>query len=255
MAMFIGILFAVIPAMALLYRMLHRFEGFFDEKRLFKFLLIGMLVGSVVTVVEVVFLRFHEPFRLQSATWRAGFITLIATYPLIEGAAKTAILNWHTLAGRPDTPYYGVAVGLGFGASSTFMLVGLAYAFLLSSAEVALLSHVELIVFGTLMFTLFVGGIGFNAIAGVQIAKATAERDLLRALGIGTALALPFYTAYYVFWSASTVVGRFSAPIILVLVAVWALDRFGQQALEGIVPDELARQVRRDLRKSGRDAP
>lgn len=252
LAMFAGIVFAVIPAMAILYRVLHRFEGFFDEKRLFKMLMVGMAVGGAVTLVELIALGFHDPFVLQRRGLRVGVISLAATYPLIEGAAKTAALNWHTLAGRRDTPYYGVAFGLGFGAILTFILVGREFSRLLVAPGFALLTHIEIALTSVVLFVLFLSGMILHAVSGALVGKATGERDVLKALGYGAVVALPFYLAYGIFWAHPEAWARNLAPFASLALAWWLLERFGMGTLESIVPEDLAKQVRRDQRKRAR---
>ena len=252
-SMFVAVLFSVLPAMGLMYVMLDRFEGFFDEKRVFKFLVVGLILGAVVVLVELLLLRFHDPGRLIGTPVMVGLPLLAVGYPLLESVAKTAALNWHTVAGRPDAPYYGSALGIGFGAILTFITVGRGVrAFLL--APVPGVTHLEIGVFFTLLFLLFLGGIMAHAASGAVIGRFTGDADPLRALGYGTAILVPFYIGYYVVYTAppSRLGGlTILVPLAVVLYGVVML-RYVRRLMDRIVPEDLAKQVRRDMRRRRR---
>lgn len=256
LAMFVAVFFSVIPAMALLYVMLGRFEGFFDEKRLFKYLVVGLVAGAVVVLIQIVVLRFHEPARLASHPVQVGLPILAIGYPLLESAAKVAVLNYHTIAGRRDAPFYGTSFGLGFGAILTFITVGRGVrAFLIAPAPGV--THLQITIFFTLLFMLFLGGIMLHAVTGTIIAKHTADSDPLRAFGWGTVLGAPFYLGYYFLYTTPpTALGgamTLGIPFAMLLIGIIAVRYAIFKVLDKVVPDEIAKEVRRDLRRKRRE--
>jgi hypothetical protein len=251
LAMFIGVLFSALPAMGLLYVMLNRYEGFFDEKRVFKYFAIGLATGAAITLLQVVVLRFHDPVHLLSTPTAAGLPILVAGYPLLESAMKTIVMNWRTMAGRRDSPYYGTALGLGFGAILTFIVVGHSVRRTLALPETALISHVELFLFFFLIFLLFLGGIMAHAAAGTVIASMTARNLPARGLLWGAVIGMPFYLGYYLVYTAPAQAAFWSLliPFGVLLYGIVAVRWVIRNILDGVVPEELAREVRRDIRK------
>lgn len=257
LSMFVAVLFSVIPSMGLLYVMLDRFEGFFDEKRLFKFLVVGLLMGGAIVFIQVLLLRFHDPGRLLGTPIEIGLPLLAIGYPLLEATSKVAVLNWRTIAGRRDAPYYGASFGIGFGAVFTFITVaGGVRTFLLAPPPGV--SHLEIGIFFTLLFLLFLGGIMIHATIGTVIARLTGDRDPLRALGWGTVLGVPFYVGYYFLYT--TPPGTAGAFTILIPLAVLFYGILGvrysiRNILEKVVPEEMAKEIRRDMRRKRREGP
>lgn len=256
--MFIAIFFSVIPAMVLLYFMLGPFEGFFDEKKLFKYLVIGLVAGAVIVFLEIMVLRFHEPFRLLGQPLQIGLPILAVGYPLIEAASKVAVMNWHSIAGRRDAPFYGTAFGLGFGAILTFITVGGGIrAFLLAPPPGV--SHLEIGIFFALLFLLFLGGIMAHAVTGAVIGRYTGDSDPIRALGWGTVLGAPFYVGYYFLYTTqpTDLMGAsatLAIPFLVLLYGIIAVRYAIYRILDKVVPEELAKEVRRDLRRKIRES-
>jgi hypothetical protein len=257
LAMFVAVFFSVIPAMVLLYFMLGRFEGFFDEKRLFKYLVIGLVAGAVIVLLQLLILRFHEPGRLLAHPIHVGLPILAIGYPLIEAASKVAVMNYHTIAGRRDAPFYGTSFGLGFGAILTFITVGRGIREFLLFPPPGV-THLEIGIFFTLLFLLFLGGIMLHAVTGTVIGKFTGDSDPLRALGWGTVLGAPFYLGYYFLYTTPpTQLGgamTLGIPFAMLFIGIVAVRFAVFRILDKVVPDEIAKEVRRDLRRKRRGA-
>src|SRR5688500_16733553 len=101
--------------MGFLYLLLRSYQPFFSAKRIFRTFFVGMLMGAAVTLLE----RVLGPPAPAPAVL-ALFAVLLG---LLEALAFAAVLNWRSYRGRRDTPYYGVAFGLGFGASHALFLM------------------------------------------------------------------------------------------------------------------------------------
>lgn len=246
-ATFVAVLFSVIPAMALMYVMLQRYEGFFDEKRLFKFLMMGLVAGAIVTIIELVLLGLHDPSKILATPPLTALLVLGIGYPALEAAAKVAVLNWHSIAGSKDAPYYGTALGLGVGAIATFIIVARGIVALLTGPQAQFLSHFQLITFHLLLFLLFVGGIMAHAASGTIVAGRTAIHEPLRGLFMGTLVVAPFYLGYWAVYSAQ---GFWSIiiPFAVLGYGFWVVHYAMNKVLDPIVPEDLAKQVRRDRR-------
>lgn len=99
-----GVIIAgIVTTLLILWFSLRRYEGYFSEKKLFLSFLAGIAVGFVVVVLEFL-------------TSGVSIVIAIIAFPLIEQLSKLMILNYKVFRGGKDTPIYGLAVGLGFGA-------------------------------------------------------------------------------------------------------------------------------------------
>src|SRR5205085_1980466 len=113
----------IVPAMGLLWLMLHRYEGYFEDARVFFSLVAGFFVGIVVAFLESQF-DFAGTASLQAYGTLPAFILFVAGYAFLEAGAKTAVLGLSRFRKRKDTPYYAASFGLGFGAMVALAFVG-----------------------------------------------------------------------------------------------------------------------------------
>lgn len=247
-AMFIGVLFGLLPAMGLLYFMLHRYEGFFEDKRIFLFLVFGMVMGGFVTAIEIV-MGFHRQDFLQATTFSVAFPLLVGFYPLLESAAKTVVLNWGTVRSRKDTPYYAIPLGLGFGAVATFILIARGVVQQAASPGFAELTHGQIALFYFLLLELFVGGIMIHAFVAAVISIATMHGQPFRGVMSGALLMSPFYVGYYLVYAPTQGAWTLIVPTFVLGYGIWSVRYTVTKILDQVVPPEMARKVRREIRR------
>ena len=99
------------PAILALYYFLKRYDGFFDDRRLFKVFAVGMVIGMLVAV----FHNTSDPFLLAYPDLTILFFVI--AFPVFEELFKLIILNMKRFQGRFDTAFYGVAMGAGIGST------------------------------------------------------------------------------------------------------------------------------------------
>ncbi|MEA3204275.1 MAG: hypothetical protein QOI63_1955, partial [Thermoplasmata archaeon] len=124
----------LVPAMALIYLVLRRYEGYFEQNRLFFGLSAGLFAGIVVKYLELWLFPFDDLSRLMpgqpvttsSLIYSAAYSTF--GFGLLAGLAMGAVLGFRKFRARKDTPYYGVALGLAFGAMHTMPLFAISIA-------------------------------------------------------------------------------------------------------------------------------
>jgi hypothetical protein len=100
-SLFLGI----IPALILLYISLKGYEGHFKEKLIFLTFIVGLIIGFVAAVLEIL-------------TSEVGLL-FIFLFPILEQLFKTIILNLGRFQEKQETTIYGLCLGLGFGSVFT----------------------------------------------------------------------------------------------------------------------------------------
>jgi len=100
------------PALALMFWTLKDYtypkveRPFFDDRRLFLMLAVGMVLGVIVYVVQSYF--------------NLGLLLFALLFAVLEELIKLIILNFPRFARKLDTSFYGYALGLGIGSTMAF---------------------------------------------------------------------------------------------------------------------------------------
>jgi hypothetical protein len=245
----VGALFAAVPAMILLYVFLHRYDRFFDERRLLFALLVGLLAGTVATMIQILFLRFHEMSFILSQPWYLGLFQLAIIYPVLESAARLIPVNWPNYRGKRDTPYYAAGIGVGFAGIHAFMLIGRATVEFMQ-VWAPEMTHLQILVVALIGLVLLVGGILTHGFSTIVMGQSVVDRDPLRGFVYGAVLVIPYYVLFWVFSSI------IASPMLAILVALagFAYGAIGvafvrRNILEKVVPPEMARKIRREMRR------
>jgi hypothetical protein len=108
------------PAMTLLYFTLRNYtypkveKPFFDDRKLFAFFALGVVLGMVIYA-------FEAWGQLVSSSYT--IILLIMGFALMEELMKLVILNFPRFQKKIDTAFYGLSMGLGISATYTFASV------------------------------------------------------------------------------------------------------------------------------------
>lgn len=113
--MMIAAALGVGPALALMFWTLkdHTYPAvdrpFFDDRKLFLMLAVGMVIGVVVYVVQSYFYL--------------GYLLFALLFAVFEELIKLIILNMPRFSQKLDTSFYGYALGLGIGSTMGFGMV------------------------------------------------------------------------------------------------------------------------------------
>jgi len=105
------------PMILLLYYTLRDYthprveKPFFDDRKLFAFLTLGIVLGTVFFFIDMTAGSYSD----------LSMIVLIgAVIPILQGLIKLAILNWTKFQRKVDTAFYGLSLGLGLSATYAF---------------------------------------------------------------------------------------------------------------------------------------
>ena len=108
------------PSMGLMFYTLRDYtfprakEPFFDDRKIFAFFALGIVIGMVL-------FAFEEWGRTASST--ETILVLIIGYALMEESLKLVVLNYPKFQRKVDTAFYGLSFGLGISATFTFATV------------------------------------------------------------------------------------------------------------------------------------
>lgn len=240
----VGTFVNIIPAMAALWLLLRRYEGYFEDARLFFALVVGLFAGTLTAWAEVAF-GFGDVDFLRRVGPGVGLLMFVVGYALLETGVKAMVMGLKRFRGRRDAPYYGASLGLGMGA----MMGSFFVARNLHVAEAAGRPYSALpLVF---MILVGVGGVLAHGATGVWVAKGSSEGRLGRGWAQAMALQMPVLATQ---WLHSLFPGRNLALPGLVAVAygsglLWHASR---RILDRVVPPEIRDQIRRDRRRTQR---
>ena len=108
------------PSMALLYFTVNDYtypkveKPYFDDRKLFAFFALGIVLGMVLFLVE-------EYGQGSSST--ETVVAVVLVFAVLEELLKLIILNFPRFQKKVDTAFYGVSMGLGIAATFTFASV------------------------------------------------------------------------------------------------------------------------------------
>ena len=81
----------IVPALGFLFYLLNRYEGYFEDARVFFALTVGFFAGLVVAFLENVLFAFDSASFVAQAGVGTAFVLFVAGYALVESAAKTVV--------------------------------------------------------------------------------------------------------------------------------------------------------------------
>ncbi len=246
---------AILPAMAALWYLLRRYEAYFDDARVFISLTFGLFGGLLVTFLETVLFPFADP--KLSAAFGIGwaFLLFVAGYAILESLAKAVVLGSKGYRTRKDTPYYGAALGLGFGAMAGLQRIARSLATADAVGNPYLLEPGRIASF-LAMAALFLGGGLVHGGAGIYIGRECSQGKLWRGVAFGLVLQAPILTLYWLAWPS---LGQGNTVVVLPAALAMAygiglLMVGSKRVLDTIVPPEIRKQVERDRRRAARNA-
>ncbi len=171
------------PAMGLLFFTLrdytfpHVEKPYFDDRKLFAFFALGIVLGMVVFAFENWGGTIASDYT---------FLGLVLGFAVMEELMKLVILNFPRFQRKIDTAFYGLSLGLGIAATFTFASV---YTFLLDVSNVTALEVGVVCAMG-LLFVLLHGST--TTLIGVGVARGDVRGYLPEALLIHVLFGLTY---------------------------------------------------------------
>ena len=175
------------PAMFLLYFTLRNYtfprveKPFFDDRKLFAFLALGVVLGMVIFAFE----SWGE-----SVAGVETVLALVIGFAVMEELMKLIILNFPRFQKKIDTAFYALSLGLGIGSTVTFANV---YVFLLDLESVSVL-EAGIVAFLGLLFVLLHGST--TTMIGVGVARGDVKGYFPEALLVHVLFGL-FYESFF----------------------------------------------------------
>jgi hypothetical protein len=183
------------PALFLMYFTLKPYtypsveKAFFDDRRIFLLLAVGLIIGVIIWFVEFGF--------------DLSFVLFALMFAVIEELVKLVILNYKAFHRKLDTVFYGLVLGLGIGGAIS---VGNVFASLSSLAGLIGPADIAILILIAIQLVTLNGATGATIGAGVTkaipfsyFAQATMVHIVVNLVMIGFyLLALPFNIAFLV---------------------------------------------------------
>lgn len=245
---FVASLVTVVPAMAAVWYFLRRYEGYFDDARVFFALIVGFFLGLATAAIELLVFQFGSGSFRTMAGIGAAFLFFVVGYSFFETGVKTVVLGLRRFKGRRDTPYYGAALGLGMGAMMAMLL----------TANALRIGEELGVPYQPLSFALMVliplGSVFAHGAVGAWVGKGAADDKLWKGWGIGTLLMLPMLGIYWLWWPSLGLgnVVLVVPPVMSIVYGVALLWITRVRILDTVVPKEIQDQIRREKRREAR---
>jgi hypothetical protein len=225
---------------------LSRYEGHFDQRRLFFALIVGLFGGTLVRAFEVNFIPFESPW-LQSQSRDFSFAYTAVGYSLLHALAMQAVVGLKRFRQRPDGPAHGVALGIGFGAmwalpSVTAMLE--LYTQPAFRLDIPALRQYAMALF-------FAAGIVLaHAASGAWVGKAAAEAKFRRGVLVGLAWLAPALAGHWlIIWDPARALAW---AVVTFGYGLFAVVQARRRVLDKLVPPEARDRLRRQRRREAR---
>jgi len=242
----VATLLGALPALAGLYYVLRGFQGGFEERRLF----IGFVVGLLIGIAGFLFHVFIDPVIFPPSP--LGWLVYVAGFALLENLMMFSVLNYKYYRQRPESPFYGVSIGMGFSATVSMALI---YRLLAAYPDLT-------IEVGGLLAIAAVAGAGaimMRAGTGALIGAGSVRGEPWPWLGRAILAQLPFATLYMLlFYAGHPDYPQFpliwSVPVLAGMLAYsfWLVRLVMRGALREALPGQVKRKLRRAIR--GRSA-
>lgn len=218
------------PAIFLLYILLRRYEGLFEEKYVFISFGVGMVLGMIITV-----------FHLIS---EYSLLVFVVLFPLLEELAKLVILNMPRLKLKHETVYYGAGLGLGIGSMAIIAIafkVFTEYPETLGNPQ----TYFDLVL---LSFNFCLLHSATGVMIGYGSAKGEVPNFFLRAFLFHAA-----YNLFFLIYMVSGEVLKYAPLFIATLFAVGLFWYVLRGLMPEAVPPDMQKKRRRDIRKRVRE--
>jgi hypothetical protein len=235
----VGVFFGFVPSMGFLYILLNNYEGLFNDKRAFFAYLIGLGAGLVATVLQM----FLGPSGAESTL--VQFLEIVL-FGVVHALLFAMALNSKRFRAKRDTPFYGVAFGLGFGALNVLFLVGNAVTHLATTPGEIFVETLSLSYIGLY----FMGSILLHAVVGAWIGKGSADRNLAAAIIKGAVAEGVYLAGFFLLFVEP--IGSF-VPIAALVLTIALVHHVLKHELDPIIPPEIRREMEIHKRRLARE--
>lgn len=239
----------IVPALGFLWYLLGRYEGYFEDARVFFSLVVGFFAGLVVAFLEGALFQFDSLAFILSAGVATAFVLYVAGYAFIEAAAKTIVLGTEKFRKRKDTPYYGAALGIGFGAMVALQSVALGFTRI---GVVGWAWTVDTVAVAAFVLMLAFGNLLVQGAVGVWVGRGSADGRMWRGMGHGALLHMPLLA---LLWLAR-LEGLWMISLAAVGAMVYGLGLVAytqRNILDKVVPPEIRDLVTKERRRAERE--
>lgn len=212
------------PSIGLLYFTLRDYtypkveKPFFDDRKLFAFLALGIVIGMVLFALES---------YGQGSSSGETVVAVVLVFAVFEELLKFIILNFPRFQKKVDTAFYGLSLGLGTAMTFTFASV---YVSLLDLAEP---TAFEIVVFSLLgLQYVFLHG-ATTATIGIGVARGQARGYFTQAL----LMHLSYSLLMIPFFAASEFVLQMAGVVLASAVVVYGYYRMHSLLLPVFIRD------------------
>ncbi|MDQ1371669.1 MAG: hypothetical protein QG582_583 [Candidatus Thermoplasmatota archaeon] len=221
------------PALALMFYTLNDYtypkveKPFFDDRKLFAFFALGIVLGMVLFAFES---------WGQTISRNETIVLLIVGFAAMECLMKLVILNFPRFQRKVDTAFYGLSMGLGISSTFTFASI---YA---SAVSLETVTAVDMLAFSLLGVQLILLHGSTTAFIGVGVARGSVKPYLAEAMLIHIGynmLMVPFFM-FEVFEPPINYIGL----VVATVVVVYAYVKVHRLSLPALVQDALKGRVK-----------
>lgn len=214
------------PAMALFYYTLRDYtfpkaqKPFFDDRKVFLFFALGLVLGMVIFAFEV--------YGSTIGTIETVLL-LIVGFAAMEELMKLVILNFPRFQRKVDTAFCGLSLGLGMGATFTFATV---YSYAANLPEV---KPADFLIVGFLGILFVLLHSSTAALIGIGVARGQVKDYFLEALLIHLVFGL-MYESFFVIEVLEPPL-NLAGLVGATAVAVYAYHKVHKTSLPAIIRD------------------
>lgn len=232
-------LMGIIPAVVILYYLLKTYEQFITDTPIYGFFAGGLVLGMVVFAVHALV----DPMVIYVV--ELAILVFMIAFPVFEELVKYVIVYYKKYLGKFKTMYCGLALGLGFGATS---IIGVAYRSFIEDPDLLIKDPIII----PTAIALSVAFVSLHATTGGLIGAGSALKIRWRMLGKATLFHIVFNIFLWWFW-LSDLITRFVISLVLTLMSVMGLLYVQREVMPTILPTKLARRRKRGIRKARRE--
>lgn len=229
------------PALALMFFTLRDYtypkveKPFFDDRKLFAFFALGIVLGMVLFAFEA---------WGQALSSNEMLIILILGFAAMESLMKLVILNFPRFQRKVDTAFYGLSMGLGISSTYTFATI---YVTALSLDTV---TAVDMVAFSLLGLQLVLLHGSTTTFIGIGVARGQVKPYLAEAMLVHIAynlLMVPFFM-FDIFEPPVNLLGLGAASAVV----VYAYVKVHRLSLPVLIQDSLKGRKKTKVRKEGK---
>lgn len=237
----LGSIIGFAPALFLIWFSLRKYsypfvEGsLFEDRRVFFMLAVGMVVGSLIFVLE---LSLFPIFYFDEGIDLIMFILIyVLGFVFLEDLAKFIILNFKGYRGRFDSMFYGVSLGAGYSATAIIGYINIDLSQASGGGDIITWLGLMFFSAATCMIHVSVGA-SIGAATGKNMGLHGIPTSILPHI-IFNLLMLPWFIYSQIWYSL----------VIALPVAAFIFWGVYSQTIPESLPPEIQKEIRRDRRR------